>query len=259
MQMSGKIEDVTSRVVASQTILLRDHETKIILCMMDNNDVYIPLRPVLDYLGLQWSGQTKRLLRHQDQLKPVYIRTKAGDGKFRKMLCIKRYELPRFLLSVESNHIPEGTMDRVWDLLTVDAHLIMKADKSRGLSYEPVSRGRKKGDPDVWDTGLAQLGFVLVHGRSAQDIHEVLEQTQARCADDDHERWYAGKDICKVLYLSQYRTVMKRVSDNNKRMMPIKTPGGTQRMICINVAGITEITRSCHKPVAKRALKKYLG
>jgi hypothetical protein len=270
-KMKKKIKDATHRVVGRQDLVLNPEtkwETKFELILLDNDNIFIPVRPFIDALGLNWSGLRRKILRQSYCLKPIHISSVAKDGKRRRMLCIILDELTNFLESINLDKCKDNmilnVMEFYIDFASNDLQS-MAEDKEtfyRNLQKEGLSKiqflGRPKGDHDVFPIEFAELGFSLIHRKPVEDIHELFEGARIRYAPNNGENWYAGKDICKLLELTNYRTVLERVSDRNKKLLPIKTTGGSQKMICINIEGLIEIVKTCRKPYAKYGLEKYL-
>lgn len=72
--------------------------------------VYVPLRPLCDYLGLDWSAQLKRTRRDEvlrDYLISVVITTtEIGIGKGRRELtCLELEQLPGWLFTISARRV----------------------------------------------------------------------------------------------------------------------------------------------------------
>ena len=70
-------------------------------------------------------------------------------------------------------------------------------------------------------------------------IFNNAEFGQIRTIVIDGEPWFVGKDISIVLgYKDTIAATRKNVSDEDKRVCPVGTPSGTQRMTVINESGL---------------------
>lgn len=85
-----------------------------------NNDsqqakVYIPVRPICDYLGLSWAGQRERIYR-DDVLAPTVrsvrvTRTEAGGR--RDTLCLPLEKIPGWLFTIDTSRIKPELREKV--------------------------------------------------------------------------------------------------------------------------------------------------
>lgn len=75
-------------------------------------NVYVPLKPLVEGMGLDWSGQSQRIKRNpilnESVLSVVIMPTEKGRGKgARKMLCLSISKLNGFLFGIEPNMVSE--------------------------------------------------------------------------------------------------------------------------------------------------------
>lgn len=66
--------------------------------VLHKNQIYVPVRPLVDTLELTWSCQAKKL-KHP-RFKCVDIATVAADGKSRTMLCVPHKRFDTWLNSI---------------------------------------------------------------------------------------------------------------------------------------------------------------
>jgi hypothetical protein len=84
----------------------------------DTTQVYVPLRPICDYLGLNWSGQLQRTRRDEimnEALASVFItHTEAGRGPVsREVICLQLEQLPGWLFGVTAARVKPELVERV--------------------------------------------------------------------------------------------------------------------------------------------------
>jgi hypothetical protein len=91
-------DQVTGAVVASGTI-------------------YVPLRPICEYLGLSWGSQRNRIARDDvlhDQIRGVFItNTPGAGGGTQEMLCLPLDLLPGFLFGVSTARIKPELREKI--------------------------------------------------------------------------------------------------------------------------------------------------
>jgi hypothetical protein len=68
--------------------------------------LYVPLRPLTDFLGVDFSGQRQRVLRDEvlaPRLRPVVLA--GADGRQRELLCLPLSLLPGWLFSIQPSRV----------------------------------------------------------------------------------------------------------------------------------------------------------
>jgi hypothetical protein len=56
--------------------------------------------------------------------------------------------------------------------------------------------------------------------------------------DENGEPWFVAKDVCKVVEISKYRDAIAKLDDDERVSMLVDTPGGKQKMVCVNEFGL---------------------
>lgn len=78
----------------------------IMVALLPNDEVYVPLKPIVDYLGLDWGGQHQRFLR-DDLLvrRSALVQVSAADGRTREMLCLPLDLVPGWLFGISPRRV----------------------------------------------------------------------------------------------------------------------------------------------------------
>lgn len=75
----------------------------------DDTRIYVPLRPICDFLGLSWVGQRERVMRDEvlaEAVRGVRVtRTPGTGGGTQEMLCLPLDLLPGWLFGVSVNRV----------------------------------------------------------------------------------------------------------------------------------------------------------
>jgi hypothetical protein len=70
------------------------------------DEPYVPLRTLTEYLGLEWSSQYRRVQRDSVLTRSIRTLTVHGaDGKLREMVCLPLDKLPGWLFGITVNKI----------------------------------------------------------------------------------------------------------------------------------------------------------
>jgi len=75
----------------------------------DNDNVYVPVRPICDLLGVQWSAQSKRIKRDpvlsQESVSVSIMDTQGGQPQHRAMVCLPLDFLSGFLFGINASRV----------------------------------------------------------------------------------------------------------------------------------------------------------
>lgn len=75
--------------------------------------VFVPVRPICDYLGLDWSSQRKRLNRDEILKEAQGVVIMTTPGGMQEMLCLPLELLPGWLFGVESNRVKSELKEKI--------------------------------------------------------------------------------------------------------------------------------------------------
>src|SRR5215204_475992 len=103
--------DNSAVLVPVKEQIVQFYEDEIPVAQLDAGDLYVPLRPLTDYLGLDASAARRRVARDPvlaGRARDVMIT--AADGKRYSMLCLPLHLLPGWLFGVQPTRVkPELT------------------------------------------------------------------------------------------------------------------------------------------------------
>ena len=90
--------------VEERTVIFYDDElTAVLVHVGDEEQVFVPVRPLCDYLGVDWSAQRKRIVGDA-------VLSAAG---FAQWVVIRRQRFPRQARNPRAAHpLPEGVLPR---------------------------------------------------------------------------------------------------------------------------------------------------
>lgn len=107
-------------VEQKQVLFYDDEITAVLVQMDDEQQVYIPLRPICEYLGLDWSAQTRRIRRDPVLSKwATFVAITATNpeeaqkGGNPNMLCLPLDYLNGFLFGVSASRVKADLQERV--------------------------------------------------------------------------------------------------------------------------------------------------
>ncbi|WP_336432516.1 phage antirepressor N-terminal domain-containing protein [Providencia rettgeri] len=126
-----------------------------------NNEPYVPMRPIVEGIGLNWSSQTVKLNKYKEKFSCCDIATAGSDGKLYNMLCMPLRKLNGWLFSINPNKVKVAIRDKL-------------------ISYQEESFIAIH---DYWVKGQATNPRKL----------SVMEQLNEACADYQRDKAIASK------------------------------------------------------------------
>jgi len=106
--MSEASKEGSSALVPLEEKTVKFYEDEITAALVEikgKGDVYVPLRPICEYLGLDWSSQRKRLNRDEvlsSELGMVMMTTPSGQ---QQMICLPLDLLPGWLFGIDPSRV----------------------------------------------------------------------------------------------------------------------------------------------------------
>ncbi len=82
----------------------------------DEAQVYVPIRPICDYLGLAWSGQFERIKRDEvlsEAIKGVRVTRTPQEGGTQEMICLPLELLPGWLFGVNAARVKVELREKI--------------------------------------------------------------------------------------------------------------------------------------------------
>lgn len=104
-------------IAEKQVEFYGDELTAVLIESGGKREIYVPVRPIAEYMGLTWGSQYNRLQRDpilSDVLRGVFItKTPGRGGGTQEMIAIPLKFLPGWLFGISVNRIKETLRERV--------------------------------------------------------------------------------------------------------------------------------------------------
>ena len=92
--------------------------------------------------------------------------------------------------------------------------------------------------------------------KTERENHQIVpfnfESHTVRMVLAENESWFIAKDVCDVLEIKQPTRAIAMFPENEKGVNTIHTPGGKQRMLCVNEPGLYRLVFQSRKPEAEQ-------
>lgn len=146
-----------------EVVPFHDHE---ILTVREGEDIVVPLKPVVDAIGLAWSAQFERVKRHPVLSKGIRVTRIPSQGGMQEMTALTLDMVPGFLTTIQSERIKEPTIRERVILFQTEAFQVLFAYffggrrglAGRGSAVAPpttaellklVERMKEEGQPEI--------------------------------------------------------------------------------------------------------------
>ena len=130
-----KMENLSDRVKHYWQVEKREGDWKYLywfdLYEIKQRGFFTPVKPIIQWLGCDWSMVRKDIMQHRKELKPALIKALSADGKNRLMICLPVPKLMDYLDRVNRTH---------WDHRD-----IFKREEYRLSDVQPGDMERNKG------------------------------------------------------------------------------------------------------------------
>ena len=77
------------------------------------NQPYVPMRPIVESMGLDWGSQSTKLNSNKARWGVVIITTPSKSGGRQKHLCLPLRKLPGWLMTLHPNRVAAGKREKV--------------------------------------------------------------------------------------------------------------------------------------------------
>jgi hypothetical protein len=192
--------------VQKEVVFYEDMITAVQIKRGEQEQIYVPIRPICDYLGLDWSAQYRRINRDpvlSEAIQGVAITTTpSADGRgggLQEMSCLPLKFLPGWLFGVSANRVKDELREKIiryqresydvlWEAfqegrLTADIAFddLLANDTPAAQAYKMASAIMKMARQQLLLE--AQLG---THAAQLQDHEQRIEEIEATLGDPGH-------------------------------------------------------------------------
>ena len=148
--------------------------------------IFVPVRPIVDNLGMSWPGQFERIQRDpilSEATKGVRVTRTPEEGGAQEMISLPLKFIPGFLFGINANRVKEGLRDRV----------LRYQRECYDVLWEAFQEGRLTADEDFElllkraDPGMVQA-YQMARAIVRLARQQIIMETRITGRLDDHER-----------------------------------------------------------------------
>lgn len=189
-------------VMQKEVVFYEDMLTAVLVKVNGEDQIYVPLRPICDYLGLAYNGQRDRIRRDpvlSENIHQIRVSRSVEEGSDQEMVCLALKFLPGWLFGISVNRIKEELREKIiryqresydvlWEAfqegrLTADIAFddLLANDTPAAQAYKMASAIMKMAQQQLLLE--AQLG---THAAQLQDHEQRIEEIEATLGDPGH-------------------------------------------------------------------------
>lgn len=131
-------------VIQKEVAFYDDVLTAVLVEVNGEEQIYVPLRPICDYLGLSYTGQRDRVRRDpvlSENVHQIRISRSVESGSDQEMVCLALKFLPGWLFGISVSRIKEGLQEKI----------IRYQREGYDVLWEAFQEGRLTADPGFED------------------------------------------------------------------------------------------------------------
>ncbi|MDQ2808005.1 MAG: ORF6C domain-containing protein [Chloroflexota bacterium] len=163
-----------------------DLVTAVLLEEQGQQQIYIPIRPIATYLGLDWSAQSRRLHRTQvlAEVTRSVAMTATEAGGERELLCLPLDYLAGWLFGIDPTRVKPDLKEKVLRYQRECYHVLAQAFRTEALAVLTPATAHR--DPRVTalagqiDTVRAELTFLREHLSAILLAEDRIEDVAGR-------------------------------------------------------------------------------
>lgn len=177
---------------AVNTTAVQFHGQPIITAMVAGV-AYIAMRPIVENIGIDWTGQSVKLRNQKEKFNCRDISMVAADGKLRQLLCIPLRKLNGWLFSINPERVRADIKDKliqyqeecfsVLHEYWTKGEVKKKSRQSSATQLTPlrqtaerlITTGLGKIYPDIWKLVHQRFDIEHIHQLQPEQIGEAVE------------------------------------------------------------------------------------
>ena len=153
-----------------------------------SGDVFIPIRPICERLGVDWNGQRRRINRDpvlRDELRTVDVTSTEGSREVtRGVLCLPLDYISGFLFGINAERVRDDLRDRVIRYQKECYKVLAEAFQDGRLTADPVFSELLERDSEAVEA-YKMIAAMLKLARNQVLLESRLDAHQYQIADHE--------------------------------------------------------------------------
>jgi hypothetical protein len=122
-----------AELISIGEVIIPFHEDRLVVQLGEDGEIYVAVRPIVEALGLNWSGQLQRIKRdavlgkHLRTLSVVVTHTEGREAQHGQVVCLPKQYLSGFLFGISAGRIKDPKLQAKVIQFQEEAHLFLDA------------------------------------------------------------------------------------------------------------------------------------
>jgi hypothetical protein len=169
--MTIQVERTDSMTVSYELVPFHEHP---ILTVREGDLIIVPLKPMVDALGVSWHGQLERLKRHPVLSKGIRVTRIPSPGGMQETTGLALDMVPGFLTTIETSRIKDLDVRARVELFQMEAFQVLFehffGGRTAATQIEASDRAARRRELP----GLLERLERSRHGESQRILHELV-------------------------------------------------------------------------------------
>ncbi len=125
------------------------YDDQIVAVRLENGEVYVPVRPICELLGVDWAAQTRRMRRDlvlAEEVRIVAVTATNSLGGNPNKLCLPLKYISGFLFGINASRVKPEVTDKLVRYQRECYEVLNEAFQEGGLTSEPTFLELLEGD-----------------------------------------------------------------------------------------------------------------
>ena len=198
--------------IEQRTVIFYDDElTAVLVDDARGRTIYAPIRPICNFMGLNWDGQRRRIRRDavlNDEMQGVVVTTTPSpDGRGggpQEMVCLPLKYIPGWLFGINANRVKPELRDKIIRYQRECYDVLAEAFREGRLTSQPDFSDLLKMDTPAVQAYKAALAVVQL-ARNQVILEARLEDHEQRLETIEAELGDPGRFVSKeqAMHISQ--------------------------------------------------------
>jgi hypothetical protein len=159
------------------------YDDTITAVVLETGKIFVPIKPLCDYLGLNWSAQRKRIIRSEvlSQEQGMVVMTTPGGPQ--DVLALPLDKIPGWLFGISANRVKPELKDKIITYQRECFNVLWEAFQTGRLTSDPASYNSDLPAAHAYRIAIAVAdlarGQLILESRVQDNVQRIEQLEQA--------------------------------------------------------------------------------
>lgn len=199
------MSEIIVPVEQKQVVFYEDTITAVRIKINTNESIYVPIRPICDYLGIAYQGQRNRINRDpvlSEYIQTITIYRPEEEGSSQDMSCLALKYIPGWLFGIQVSRVKKDLQEKILRYQRECYDVLWEAFQEGRLTSDPTFDELLQSDSEAVQAykmiqGMLKLARQQILLESRLNEHEDrLEQIEAQLGNP--ERYLSEEQASQI-------------------------------------------------------------